>query len=66
MHVVENPDGLPVGDGLAIFLKSPGLELRVLWAVAYGNGGQVWFVPNPYLRLQVNSTAGRHRSENTC
>ena len=66
VHVVENPDGFPVGDGLAVFLESQGLENHALWAVAYDVGGAVWWVPNPFIRLQVNPSAGRHRSDTTC
>jgi hypothetical protein len=66
MHVVENPDGFPVGNGLAIFLESDGLEHHVLWAVAYDDGGSVYWVPNPFVRLQSNPSAGRRVGGKAC
>ncbi len=60
------PALVPAGDGLAVLVLDYGIDFHVLWDVAYGNGGQVWWVPNPYIRLQINPTAGRHRSDNTC
>jgi hypothetical protein len=58
--VVENPSAIPAGSGLAIFLSDDGLESHTVWAVAYDDGGAIFWVPNPFIRLQANPTAGRN------
>jgi hypothetical protein len=59
VHVVENAAGFPAGNGQAVFLLDYSLEHHVLWAVAFDDGGAVFWVPNPFVRLQVNASAGR-------
>jgi hypothetical protein len=61
---VENPAGFPPGDGLAVFILDYGIEHHVLWGIAMNDGGSVYWVPNPFVRLQFNSSAGRyHRGQ---
>jgi hypothetical protein len=61
VFVVDNPGGFPTGTGLAIFLIDESREHHTLWAVALDDGGSVYWVPNPYVRLQANMSVGRRR-----
>jgi hypothetical protein len=65
VFIVENAAGIPIGSGLAIFLLDESREHHTLWCVAYDNGGSVWWVPQPFVRLQVNPSAGRHLPRGT-
>lgn len=47
------------GSGEAIFILDYGKEDHVLWAVAMDNSGEVWWVPNPDIRLLKNYSIGR-------
>jgi hypothetical protein len=59
MVVVENPAGFPTGSGLAVVVADYGLEHHALWAIARDVDRAIWWVPNPYVRLQFNPSAGR-------
>lgn len=59
LEVVANPDGIPTGPGLAFFLADQGIEHHALWVVGLDASGEIWWTPNPYVRLRANPTAGR-------
>ncbi len=45
--------------GLAHILIDYGCEHHLVWVVATDQGGEVWSVKNPDVRLQTNFTMGR-------
>lgn len=47
------------GAGLAFAVIDYGLEHHLLWVVALDEGGEVWSVPNPDVRVQSNWSVGR-------
>jgi hypothetical protein len=57
--IVAGPGGMPTGKGRAIFLLDYGPEEHILWAVSLDDGGAVWWVPNPLVRLRPNPSLGR-------
>lgn len=54
-----NEDGIPLGNAQAIGWIDYGTEYSLIWIVAYQEGGEVWCVPNEYVRLLINATMGR-------
>lgn len=59
VEIVENPAGIPLGSGSAFGLIDYGAEHYVLFATAMDSTGEVWFVPNPFVRFQANPSMGR-------
>lgn len=59
LRVVASPAGIPAGDGLAFGVQDMGIEHHALWVVAMDATGEIWWVPNPFVRLRHNPTAGR-------
>jgi hypothetical protein len=59
VYVVEQLAGFPTGTGQAVGWIDYGQEHHVLWGVAYDDGGAVFWVPNPFIRLQFNLSAGQ-------
>jgi hypothetical protein len=47
------------GTGLAHLVIDYGPESHLYWVVALDSGGELWMLPNPDVRLQVNQTLGR-------
>lgn len=65
MSLIQLNPSIPVnvkdkGSGEAIFLLDYGKEDHVLWAVAMDDSGEVWWVPNPDIRLLKNYSIGRN------
>jgi hypothetical protein len=61
--VTPNSSGIPEGKGLAIAWLDYGEDHHMLWGVAYDATGQVWWVPNPLIRLQENRSLGRDHAD---
>jgi hypothetical protein len=57
--VVENDRGLPTGTGYAMAIKDESQEHHTQYLVGYNAGGVLWWVPQPFVRLQFNPTMGR-------
>lgn len=55
LHVVDR------GAGMAIAVIDYGAEFDLLWVVGMDDGGEVWCVPNPQVRLQANWSMGRRK-----
>ncbi|MCY7281041.1 MAG: hypothetical protein LH610_09145 [Sphingomonas bacterium] len=55
MHVVDR------GSGYAVAVIDYGQEFDLLWVVAMDDGGEVWCVPNPQVRMQANWSMGRSK-----
>ncbi|MBV9528542.1 hypothetical protein [Sphingomonas sp.] len=53
LHVVDR------GPGFAIAVIDYGPEFDLLWVVGMDDGGEIWCVPNPQVRLQANWSMGR-------
>ena len=53
LHVLDK------GDGVAIGMIDYGPEHNLLWVVGMDEGGEIWCVPNPQVRLQTNWSMGR-------
>lgn len=49
------------GPGWAHFVRDYGTEASVVWGVALDASGDVWWVPNPEVKLSWNWTMGRRR-----
>lgn len=47
------------GKGLAFAIIDYGEEHHLVFVVAMDDGGEVWCVPNPQIRVQSNWTFGR-------
>jgi hypothetical protein len=50
------------GTGVAHALIDYGPEFHLHWVVGMDDGGEIWTLPNPQVRLQVNQTLGRLKS----
>jgi hypothetical protein len=59
VFVPINSHGFPSGDGLAIGILDYSCEYHIIWGVGYDRTGEIWWVPNPLVRLQKNTTLGR-------
>lgn len=57
--IIENTQKIPSGKGLAFMLIDYGMEHHIIWGVALDRTGEVWWPPNPLIRLQANFTANR-------
>lgn len=55
LHVVDR------GSGFAIAVIDYGQEFDLLWVVGMDDGGEIWCVPNPQVRLQANWSMGRQK-----
>ena len=53
LHVVDR------GPGFAIAVIDYGQEFDLLWVVGMDEGGEIWCVPNPQVRMQANWSLGR-------
>lgn len=51
----------PTGYGVAILMTDYSQEHHKLWTVAFDNGGQLWDIPQPFVRLQANHSLLRGR-----
>jgi hypothetical protein len=51
----------PKGDGFALAWLDYGQEFHVLWAIAYDANGEIWWTPNPQVRMQSNWSMGRRK-----
>lgn len=40
-----------------------GPEFDLLWVVGMDDGGEIWCVPNPQVRLQANWSMGRTKKQ---
>jgi hypothetical protein len=49
----------PQGEGYAIAVIDSSQEHHLLWVIAYDDGGEIWSVPNPFVRLQNNPSLMR-------
>ena len=47
------------GNGLAHLVVDYGPEHHLMWVVFMDRGGEIWTLPNPLVRGQVNITMGR-------
>ena len=48
------------GVGEALFIQDYSKEDHTIWGVALDDSGEVWWVPNPDIRLLKNYTIGRN------
>ncbi|UUR08198.1 hypothetical protein M1K48_00685 [Sphingomonas glaciei] len=48
--------------GQAMAVIDYGPEFDLLWVVAMDEGGEIWCVPNPQVRMQANWSLGRSRA----
>jgi hypothetical protein len=55
LHVVDR------GRGDAFAVCDDGQEHDLLWVVGMDDGGEIWCVPNPQVRLQANWSMGRKK-----
>lgn len=55
----------PKGDGWAYFLKDESMDHHVIWGVVLDNGGQIWWIENPKIRVAKNWTYGREQEKQT-
>ena len=56
VHVVDR------GPGWAVAVIDYGQEHDLVWVTALDDGGEIWCVPNPKLRMRANWTLGRGKS----
>jgi len=49
----------PKGVGVAHFVIDNGIEHHLVWVVAMDEGGEIWSIENPHVRLTANQTWGR-------
>ena len=59
LHVVDR------GSGFAVAVIDYGQEFDLLWIVAMDDGGEIWCVPTPQVRMPVNWSMGRHKKLGT-
>jgi hypothetical protein len=64
MSIIQLDPTIPVyvegrGTGHAIGWIDYSQEHHLLWIVAFDNTGEVWTLPNPEVRLQINISIGR-------
>ncbi len=53
LHILDR------GKGQAVAVIDYGPEFDLLWVVAMDEGGDIWCVPNPQVRMQANWSMGR-------
>lgn len=51
------------GEGYALGWINISQEHHLIWIVAFNATSEVWEIPNPRIRLQVNWTMGRNINE---
>ena len=56
VHVVDR------GPGWAVAVIDYGQEHDLVWVTALDDGGEIWCVPNPKVRMRANWTLGRGKS----
>ena len=56
VHVLEK------GPGVAFAVIDYGIEHDLIWVTAIGDGGEIWCVPNPKIRMAANWTIGRAKA----
>ncbi|WP_237451980.1 hypothetical protein [Qipengyuania oceanensis] len=49
------------GAGLAFAVIDYGVEHNLLWVTALSDGGEIWCVPNPQVRMAENWSMARSR-----
>jgi hypothetical protein len=49
----------PKGEGYAILVVDYSQEHHLMWVVALNDGGEIWMVENPQVRVHSNWTVGR-------
>ena len=47
--------------GKAILVTDYSEEHHLMWTVVMDDGGEIWNVPNPEIRVQFNWSAGRRK-----
>jgi len=57
MHVIDR------GPGVAVAVIDYGPDFELLWGVALDEGGEIWWTPNPRVRLKANYSMGRTKRE---
>ncbi|ANU08686.1 hypothetical protein [Paraurantiacibacter namhicola] len=57
VHVLEK------GSGMAFAVVDYGVEHDLIWVTALDDGGEIWCVPNPKIRMAANWTIGRAKAE---
>jgi hypothetical protein len=67
MNILQLNPPIPVvtklGDGWAYFLKDESMDHHVVWGVVLDDGGKVWWLENPEIRVAYNITYGRKKSD---
>jgi hypothetical protein len=53
------------GDGWAYFLKEESMDHHVVWGVVLDDGGEIWWIENPQVKVGHNYTYGRSKSKIT-
>lgn len=53
------PVTTPKGSAMAHFLLDYGFEHHLMWICFQDETGECWTWPNPQIRIQANTTAGR-------
>lgn len=56
VHVLEK------GSGIAFAVVDYGVEHDLIWVTALNDGGEIWCVPNPQIRMAANWTIGRAKA----
>ena len=56
VHVVDR------GPGWAMAVIDYGQEHDLVWVIAMDDGGEIWCVPNPQVRMRANWTLGRSKA----
>ena len=56
VHIVDR------GAGMAFAVIDYGPEFDLLWVTGMDEGGEIWCVPNPQVRLQANWSLGRKKA----
>ena len=49
------------GDGHALAVIDYGQEHNLLWVTAIDASGEIWWAPNPEVRMQANWSLGRKK-----
>ena len=51
------------GEGWAYFLKDESMDHHCVWGVVLDDGGQIWWIENPKIRVGCNWTYGRTKEK---
>lgn len=49
------------GSGLALAVVDYGVEHHLIWVTAMDDGGEIWCIPNPKIRMAANWTFDRRK-----